>query len=155
LQLEANQLSTAAQLAVVILNITAVAEVAQAGVFRLAISLLAARLQRIAIHLNVGAGLAVGARRAVIAVAISIVVLIAAAICIAVVAIPIIAIAPIIVVTPIAVVTPVAIISARARAVSAAATEVSVQVLDFSAATIKVTEFSVAPVATLVLTGGT
>ena len=54
---QSSRLPGATQLAVVILDIAAIAEVVQAGVFRLAIFLLAGGVERVAIHLNVGAGL--------------------------------------------------------------------------------------------------
>ena len=126
---------TATKLAVVVLNIAAIAEVVQAGIFHFSIFLLAAGFEGVSVDMNVLAGLGKRASGAVIAIPVAPVIIMIS------ISVPI---------SIMIMVAPVAIIS-----VSAGATEVSVQVLDFSAAAIKVTKLSVAPVAALVLAGGT
>lgn len=150
---KSTQLPAATQLSVVILDVSASLEVTQSGVFHFAIFLLAARLECVAAHLDVLAGLGVGAVRAIlsipvisvlVAIMVVSVLMVTAAICIAAVAIPTVAIAAIV---PVISIVAVAIISAGAL-------EVSVQVLDLPAATLEVRKLSAPPVAAFILTGG-
>ena len=143
-----------AQLAIVIRNIPALLIVPQRGIFHFAIFLLATGLERIATYLNVGTGLAVRAAGAVV-VSVPIIsvpvisVLIAIMIAVASICIAIVAIATVAVVTIVPVISVVAV-----AIIPAGATEVSIQVLDFSVATLVVRKLSAPPVAAFVLTGG-
>ena len=141
-------LSGTAQLAIVVLNVAAALVVAQGGIFHLAIFLLAAGLERIAIYLNVLAGLGERAAWTVISIAV-----ISVAIAIVIVVVVPIVVAAICVMMVVAAIAIVAIVVAVAI-ISAGATEVSVQVLDLSAATLEIRELSVSPVAAFVLAGG-
>jgi hypothetical protein len=136
-------LSGATKLAVVVLNVPALLIVPHRGIPHPAISFLAAGLQRVSVDMNVRTGLGKRASGAVIAMPVALVIIMIS------IAVMIAAVCIAMVVASVAI-----IASARSIAASAGATEVSVQVLDFSVATIKITEFSVAPVAALVLAGG-
>jgi hypothetical protein len=124
---KSTQLPAATQLSVVILDVSASLEVTQSGVFHFAIFLLAARLECVAAHLDVLAGLGVGAVRAIlsipiisvlVAIMVVSVLMVTAAICVAVVAIPPVAIAAIAAIVPVISIVAVAIISAGALEVS-------------------------------------
>jgi hypothetical protein len=147
LQLETSRLSGAAQLAVIVLNVPATLIVPQGGIFHFAISFLATSFQRASVDVNVLAGLGKRASGAVITIPVASVIIVIP------IPIPISIVVTITAICVMVIVAAVAIISLPIAG-PAGATEVPVQVLDFSIATIKVTEFSVAPVAALVLAGG-
>ena len=139
-------LSRAAQLAVVIFNVPAALVVPQGGVFHLAIFLLAAGLERVAIYLNVRAGLGERAAWAVISVAVISIAITVAVVCVMMV---VTAVAIVAVISIVAIISVVAI-----TIVSAGATEIAVQVLDFSIATLVVRKLGTPPVAALILACG-
>jgi hypothetical protein len=140
---EWTRLPAATQLSVIVLDVSALLIVAKSGIFCLAIFLLAAGLERVAIYLNVRAGLGIRAARAVkpVAIAIAIVVVVA------VVRVMVIAVAAVSIVI-------VAIVASAIAISAAVATEISVQVLDLTVATLEVRELRVAPVAAFVFAGG-
>jgi hypothetical protein len=139
---EWTRLPAATQLSVIVLDVSALLIVAKSGIFCLAIFLLAAGLERVAIYLNVRAGLGIRAARTVKPVAIAIAIMVV----VAIVCVMVIAVAAVSIV--------IVAIVASAIAISAVAAEVSVQVLDLAVATLEVRELRVAPVAAFVFAGG-